>query len=138
MFILDTVRQEDFKDDGSEKFNDVVKEMVVNSKVIVKSHPRDKYKYFDYEYFKMSSFPFEILCLYNDFSNYTFINNFSSAVFTPKLIFNQEPKLIFTYLLFSDKMNTAWGNRDLIISRFRKMYKDSSKISVLGDKEPTG
>lgn len=129
--VLDTVREEVFKNDDSKRFNDIVKEIADKKKVIVKSHPRDNKRYFDYEYFKMSGFPFEILCLYNDFSNYTFINYYSSAVFTPKLLFNQEPNLIFTYPLFSQNKNRLWGDREQIITRFRKMYKDNSKIIVL-------
>lgn len=132
--VFDTVRKEEFVNDGSEKYNAVVNEVLKdkdNNSVIVKPHPRDKNKHFDYKYFKTYGFPFEILCLYCDFNNYTFINNFSSAVFTPKLLFDQEPTIVFSYKLLEENMNHVEGDKSLIIENFRNLYRDSSKIVVL-------
>ncbi len=132
--VFDTVRKEEFVNDGSKKFNSIVNEVLRNkdkNRVIVKPHPRDKKIYFDYKYFKTYGFPFEILCLYYNFENFTFINNFSSAVFMPKLLFDQEPTLVFSYKLLETNMNHVEGDKSLIIEMFRKLYRDSTKIVVL-------
>ncbi len=131
--LFDTVRDEVFTKEGSEKFNKIVQKLVENKKVIVKSHPRETERYFDYDYFETEGFPFEILCLFNNFDDFVFINNGSSAVFNPKLVFEQEPKLIFTYRVLSKNMKNSLADYDSIIDNFKKLYRDDSKIVVLDE-----
>jgi len=131
MIIFDTVREETFSSQGNTKFDFLVKKIVSNKKTIVKSHPREKKKYFDYKYFQTEGFPFEVLCLYNDFSACTFVNNYSNAVFTPKILFDQEPHIVFTYKALKEWMKDKGNSEDLMISKFIELYKDKSKIEVI-------
>lgn len=133
--VFDTVRAEDYSQVGSEEFNKIVMDLSKDSKTIVKPHPRDDYRYLDLDYFVVEGFPFELLCLKNDFSNYTFINNYSTAVFTPKLLFDQEPKVIFAYKALDDYLLDKRCDRDKFVTIFKELYSEKSKIVVLDKKE---
>lgn len=128
--VFDTVRKEDYKDNGSAQFNSLVLDLIKDEMAIVKPHPRDNVKYFDIDYFKVEGFPFELLCLKNDFSNYTFINNYSTAVFTPKLLFNQEPRIIFLYEALDEFLLDKRCDRNKFVSVFREFYDDKTKVIV--------
>lgn len=134
MIIFDTVREEEFTKVGSGKFDQIIKNLVGDKKVIVKPHPRDKTRYFNYDYFKTDGFPFEILCLFNNFDDYVFLNNNSSAVFSPKIVFDQEPKIIFAYKAVEKYMQDVNGiDRDYFVSCIRKLYRDPSKVIILDE-----
>lgn len=132
--VFDTVRSEDYSQDGNAEFNKIVLNLSKNKKAIVKPHPRDNYRYLDLDYFDVDGFPFELLCLKNDFSNFTFINNYSTAVFTPKLLFGQEPKVIFTYKALDNYLLDKRCDRERFVNIFKELYSDKTKIIVL-DKE---
>lgn len=72
----------------------------LTKKFIVKTHPRTLIKdEIDNSFIFKLNFPLEILCLNKDLSNKTLISIFSTVNITPKLMFNQEPKIIFLYKL---------------------------------------
>lgn len=131
--VFDTVREEEFIKGGNGEYNRIVDKIVGKRKAIVKSHPREKKRYFKFDYFKTEGFPFEVLCLYNNFDKYTFINNYSNAVFTPKLLFDQEPQIIFTYKCLLEKMIDKNKDKDLLVSCFKDMYCDKDKIVLMGE-----
>lgn len=134
IIVFDTVRKEEFSKEGSIKYNSIVKKLVGEKSVIVKSHPREKERFFEYDYFETNGFPFEILCLYNNFDNSIFINNDSSAVFTPKVLFDQEPRVYFTFKALDKYMHHSTDvNEYRILSKFRDLYRDKSKIVILED-----
>ena len=135
IIIFDTVREEELTKAGSAKFDRIIKKQVGDKKVIVKPHPRDKTRYLNYDYFQTDGFPFELLCLFNNFDDYIFLNNNSSAVFSPKIVFDQEPTIIFTYKSLEKYMPDVNGiDRDFFVSCIRKLYRDSSKVIVLDEK----
>lgn len=129
--VFDTVRYEDYSEGGGELFDRLVRQLVKDEKTIVKPHPRDNIKYLDLDYFYVEGFPFELLCLKMDFSNTTFINNFSTAVFTPKLLFDQEPRVIFTFEAMGDYLVDKKVDRKRFVYCLRKLYSDEAKIVVL-------
>ncbi|SEQ17481.1 hypothetical protein SAMN02910369_01324 [Lachnospiraceae bacterium NE2001] len=137
--IFDTVRNEEFTQKGSADYNNIVKKIFDGEKKkyrpIVKPHPRERKRFFEYDYFKMEGFPFEIFCLFYDFNNILFVNNYSNAVFTPKILFDQEPHIIFTCKVLANEMLDKKGDRIKHIDCFIKLYRDGSKISVLDEKK---
>ena len=52
-------------------------------------------------------------------------------MFTPKLIFDQEPRLVFTYKVLSSYLYNYKYDENLIVERFKKLYRDDSQIVVL-------
>ena len=134
MIVFDTIREEELTKTGSIKFDQIIKKQVGDKKVIVKPHPRAKTRYLDYDYFQTDGFPFEILCLYNKFDDFVFLNNNSSAVFSPKIVFDQEPTIIFAYKPLEKYLQDVNGiDRDFFVSCIRKLYRDSSKVIVLDE-----
>lgn len=99
------------------------------SDLIVKSHPRstvglERFKVYDYK-----SLPWEIICMNNDINDKILISYISTAAISNKIIYNQEPILVFLYemkelerIYKPDKKIT-----DLVDS-IRTLYDDSSRI----------
>lgn len=98
---------------------------------IVKMHPSSKeIRYKDVDVF-MDKVPFEILMALCDIENTVLISVFSTACFTPKLVYNIEPTVILLYSLAGLEEYDFFDNRYLnIINKVRRNYKDSGKICV--------
>lgn len=59
------------------------------------------------------------------------ISFFSTACFTPKLLFDREPVLIFLYRIFDE----SFYNADETVEKFRDLYRNKNKIIVLNSIE---
>lgn len=97
--------------------------------VLVKLHPSSR----DVIYNNIKTFknrlPFEIVIPYEDMNEKILISIFSTACMSPKLDFNQEPFVIFTYKLYGKKVSI--NDKYLVqINRLRNSYNDKSKIMV--------
>ncbi len=104
-------------------------------KILTKLHPRiplDMYN--DMHCFPASNTSmWESIVLNNDYSDKTLIAHCSTALLTPKTIFNQEPTLIFLYKLYP---HTALSSEsriqamDNLVCRLASVYSDPSKVFV--------
>lgn len=99
--------------------------------IILKRHPHDRssaYNQFT-EFTNMPiNVPFEIIYLNNDLSNKILLCIFSTSVFNAKLLFDQEPIIVFLYHLIPSLGNI--DAQDNLVTRFLHLYKDSSKIHI--------
>jgi len=75
--------------------------------------------------------PLEVICLKEDISNHILISIFSTVGISPKLMFDQSPKIIFLYKLIN--MDGVWstnGNQYKFMELFIDKYKDSNMVFV--------
>ena len=127
--IFDTVRNEEFNTEGSKVFSTIIGDILHLGNFLVKSHPREKEKY-GKEYSIEYGMPFELFCLYNDFSDKVFVTSLSSAVFTPKIIFNQEPKVIFLFEIMK-KYSKLYDNMyKRYVKGLEKLYSNKNRVIV--------
>ena len=104
---------------------------------MVRVHPRNQsgvYEEKGYSEDANTGIPWEEVLIYNDFSDKILVTSFSTAVFTPKIICNQEPRVIFLKReLLSRRNNGNEGEMDAF-DRFaegvKEMYSDPSRICI--------
>jgi|GEM_PF-1207045 len=116
--------------------------MVLNSidkdEIIVKRHPRvKKNRYIDYgvKYNKNSSIPWELYLLNNDFQEKILITLSSTAAISPKVIFDEEPRVIILYHLLDKKAYIHTDFFDKYIDSIKNLYKDKEKFLLTKTKE---
>ena len=106
------------------------------SDIMVRVHPRDQSGIYEEKGFSEdpnTGIPWEELLLYHDFSDNILVTSFSTAVFSPKIICNQEPKVLFLKTALLEKNNQE--NRDMdsfdrFASGVKEMYCDPSRICI--------
>ncbi len=116
--------------------------MVLNSidkdEIIVKRHPRvKKNRYIDYgvRYNKNSSIPWELYLLNNDFQEKILITLSSTAAISPKVIFDEEPRVIILYHLLDKKAYIHTDFFDKYIDSIKNLYNDKEKFLLAKSKE---
>ncbi|MEG2295548.1 MAG: hypothetical protein RSB96_02285 [Oscillospiraceae bacterium] len=99
---------------------------------IVKLHPGESNNFPELRHYHISEksgTPWEIFCMNHDYSDKIFITSFSSAVFTPNMLFDQQPTIIIL-----DNLKYEVGNRDTALNafftRFRAAYPDPNKVFI--------
>ena len=103
----------------------------VNNSVLLRVHPRQKsenYSDFNIDYVRNL---WELECAKQINDSHILIGAFSTAQFTPKMLFDKEPTVIFTYKLYGD----FFENTEKTIEKLRLMYKNIGKIIVVENLE---
>ena len=100
--------------------------------IIVKKHPRNFSTYYEdsgYNVYKYQSIPFEIICANQNFENSLLISSFSTACFSPNILFGQEPFIILTFKLtgLDSEMDDKTSN---FLERICKNFSDNKKIMI--------
>lgn len=102
-----------------------------NSNSIMKVHPRSKKKYKDINTFHDKTIPWEVIVLNENIEDKVLISVFSTACFTPKLILDKEPIVIFLYKLIEIKQEILIDNNLMeLVEKFKYSYRDKSKIII--------
>ena len=70
----------------------------------------------------------EVLCIHQDFTDKILITFFSTAVFTPKMLYGQEPTIILMYKAFGSTVNI--NHKDDLCKSIVSTYNDKSKVIV--------
>lgn len=121
--FFDSIRSLELTEEGNSKLNEiltVITKSIGENEILIKSHPRDKSKSI-YES-KIKNIPFEAICFGSSQNEKVFITTLSTAVFTPKLLFNQEPTIIFLNGLLRDHLRYTF-DIDILINNFVKLYE---------------
>ena len=129
--FFDTVHTEtvlSFDHDKMMHDTEEILSMIGRENVIVKSHPRDTKKWFDFDYFEFPSVPLEVLCMHQDLSGKVLLSFFSTALFTPKMLFDQEPVLIMLYKVLGNTDDNEL--KDRFCSILETTYKDHGRIFI--------
>ena len=101
--------------------------------VLVKIHPSSHDKEYGNEISTVTEkFPFELVMAYEDMSEKVLISIFSTACMSPKLDYDQEPYVIFTYKLYGDRVFIDDTYLEQV-EQLRNSYTDKSKIIVPND-----
>lgn len=116
---------------------DTILECVAAEKFVLKKHPSLRSSC-NQEltkcnlYFEESMF--ELLAMNMDISEKVIISNFSSAGFLPKILFDQEPYVIFTYKLLKNNngmlSDETMKNEEKFVLNFISKYRHRNKICI--------
>ena len=132
--VFDTVRVEEPFSDGGECYSDVLERFIgTHEDVIVKPHPRDRKKRFDCNYYKFDNIPFEVLCFFLDFSDKVLVSINSTACFSPKVIYNSEPKILFLYEGLKKQYYFYEEPVEDLMYILKKIYNKQEKIAIPQD-----
>ena len=129
--FFETIHAEDYNTKGINVAKNIVsltKKTVGVENIIFKFHPRDKDIDPSLPHIKNTSVPFECFCYFNDFSDKVLITNFSTAVITPKIFYDQEPTIVFLYKIMSDYLISNIDTT--IVDALKAIYSDKSKIII--------
>ena len=105
------------------------------SNIMVRVHPRDRSGVFEEKGYLEDAnigIPWEELLLYQNFTDKILVTSFSTAVFSPKIICDQEPRVIFLKreLLGNNKSEDKMDSFDRFAEGVKEMYRDSSRICI--------
>lgn len=129
--VLDTMRREEFDQAGQEKLDLLYNKLNERypGALIFKQHPRDYSIAEGYTYFRQRQTPFEAICYFSDLSEKILITNMSTAAFTPKMLFDQEPVIISLYEIMKEHRK---GNIDFteLFGSIQKIYSDKGRVHM--------
>lgn len=100
---------------------------------IIKPHPRQVNSTignFGIDVCKNNTIPWEIVCLNNDLSEKVQITIFSQACVSPKLIFNEEPTVIFLYKLLPVSYDFLGNGLLKFADSIGNLYTDKTKYFI--------
>lgn len=102
------------------------------TEITIKKHPRnfsDLYYEKGYNVYGMQAVPFEVVCQNQDFSSKLLISTFSTACFTPKILFGQEPFVILLYKLVCTNGEVNYRTKRFL-ERVQENYQNKDKIII--------
>ncbi len=127
--IFDSVYSELNMNDSCDEYKRIITEIIKRADdVVIKPHPRDGVMRYDCDYYINSHIPFDCLCLLFDFSDKILITFNSSAVFSPKLFSDCEPKIVFLLALLEDKLVDDLSGFVSLCNNFREMYNNNNLV----------
>lgn len=104
---------------------------ILNKKnCLIRPHPRDDRSFGDDISVDRYNDLWELVCLRQISNENCLISIFSTAQFTPKMLYNKEPYLVFLYKLFSDVFEES-DRMSGMIDVIRSHYSNPSKIIVV-------
>ena len=123
-----------------EKIIKYISDKYGNNSIILKDHPRLPAEGYDgiKRIPKENEILWECMCLNNDFSDKVLISHCSTALFTPKFIFDQEPVMIFLFnMLRCPSMEKGDRRRsfEIFVEKLRGVYRDKSKVFLPNTEE---
>lgn len=129
--FLDTVKEELYTTQGRKKYiyiRNLINKIIGVNNIIYKPHPRDTDFDYSLPHFKNSNVPFEYYSYFNDLSDKVLITDCSSSAFMPKLLYNQEPTIIFLCAIMSKHLLNYIDMS--VIDSLKKIYHNKAKILV--------
>ncbi len=100
-----------------------------HSNIIVRPHPQETNKYYGSLKTDKKLMQWEIICGECINNNSVLIGKFSTAQMTPKLIYDKEPIVVFTYKLYGIKNENIVN----VVKRLKNFYRDKSRIICVND-----
>ncbi|UBH09362.1 alpha-2,8-polysialyltransferase family protein [Macrococcus armenti] len=111
---------------NSKNYLDLIKRIKSLEEIVVKKHPRSILDN-DIDQLNFNK-AFELLLLSNNLNDKVLIAFTSSAMVTPKMMFNQEPIIVILYKLLD--IDVGGNEVEKIISKLKHLYKNKEKIIV--------
>ena len=117
------------------KFIDIVNELDIKEfNPLVRLHPRQKDLVYENIDMDTVNNMWELECIETITDEHILLSFFSTVQFSPKMIANREPYVIFMYKLFLTRLDgneIPWFNE--MIDQLKEKYSDSSKIFIPND-----
>lgn len=99
---------------------------------LVRPHPRQSAECYSGYCTDRSRACWELLCTDTITPEHTLISVFSTAQLIPKMILDQEPRLIFLYKLYGDSLKSSHlASFNNTCRQLREKYRDKSKVIVV-------
>ena len=100
---------------------------------IVKSHPRQKesaLRELGYDMYERYTIPWEVLTFNQDMSEKTLFCIFSTSCVNPKVMFDEEPRIVLLYKLIG--IDYSFFGRGMInyVEGVRNLYRDESRFFI--------
>lgn len=123
--------------EGIEKIEEEISKAFLEfeDQVVYRKHPRENNYSTNWKCVDKGDNMWELICQENIGENSVLISSFSTALFTPKLLFGKEPWLIYTHKLYKDyfiesNVMTEGLNEGInsMISNLKQSYKCPEKI----------
>ena len=105
------------------------------NEVIVKPHPREKRRIFTCNYYNGPNYPFECNCAKQDMEGKVIISALSTSCMVPKMLFNQEPYVIFVHDLVAKYMLKKLTFDETFFEAFRDTYTNKNRVFIPKDME---
>lgn len=124
-----------FREELDEKSRSIVRKIVERygkDSLLFKDHPRLPASGYEgvNKYPREKETLWECVCMNNDCKNKVLISVISSAMYVPKLLFDQEPVLVFLFRLIPALTNVREKSFYDFTLRLRKVYSDPSKVFI--------
>lgn len=136
--ILDQPKDELFSRDDAQILNGIYKDIaqvIGFNNTVIKKHPRSSAEeYIGIKEFQNTGIPFEVYCLNSEMNKKIIISYSSTAVATPKVLFDQEPIVIVLCKL----IKTIKGEKNLFEDYFQAVqstYRDPKRFYIPEDVE---
>ena len=101
--------------------------------IVIKSHPRAKRVYpHKCDDYPMSKAPMEVECLNMNMGNMVFISVASTAVVTPKIVYDEEPIVLLLCLLNKDVYQVKDSQIDFYLN-VKSLYREQSRFMIPQD-----
>ena len=128
VIYIDTVREEKKLDYSLlDQILQQISECFGPDNIMVKKHPRDITPAQDgYHVYKYNGLPFESICLNSDISSKVVIAVRSTAAITPKLLLDQEPRVIALYKILGDYTEKM----DHMYRACKALYQDPERFAI--------
>jgi hypothetical protein len=98
---------------------------------LIRKHPRDMHVY-KREHVDLVNNLWELEAYHSIGSESVLISYFSTAQFTPKILFNKEPALFFLYGLFRDYIGSEMASiYDQLVGKLVDVYNDKQKVIII-------
>ena len=115
--------------DPEEVFRDLLTPLLPwQTRTIVRPHPREKEREYCGLDIDRSSTLWELICASSITDDHVLISLYSSALVSPKIMYDREPVVIFTYKLLQPPGNARTAVMEDLIERLRSSYRDPSRV----------
>ncbi|WP_296727400.1 hypothetical protein [Ruminococcus sp.] len=130
VIFLDTLAEDVFNKDYVSKYYRIQDQIndLFRGNIVYKKHPRDNKKSDpDKRIYCYDSIPFEVICANCDMSKKIIITTSSTAVATPKILFDAEPVIVMMFNFVHWK-NKDTGDKEKYYSALMRVYNDKNKF----------
>jgi len=131
--IMDVLKEEALSPEDGKRLEALygkLRKIFGDDKIVIKRHPRDKAEHADgIREYPFSGTPFEITCLSSKPSQMTLITVLSTATTMPKLLLDEEPRIVLLYHLFKKKQGTD-EDRDHFFEMTKQIYRNPDRIRI--------
>lgn len=102
-----------------------------NDAILCRLHPNEKDNSKGFEHLDTTMNMWELVCEYEISNNHVLIGIESTAQLTPKLLFDKEPWLVFTYKLYSNsQVADQFDSLNSVMKILQEKYRNKDKILI--------